>query len=85
MALDGISSWCEENDMVLNARKCEEILICFWKKKPNFQQLIVNDYPVEQVNSAKLLGVLLSSDLKGNEHVEYMSKNLRDASLCCAY
>ena len=36
-SLDGMNSWCEENDMVLKATKCKEILICFWKKKPNFQ------------------------------------------------
>ena len=60
--------------MVLNTRKCKEILICFWKKKPNFQQLTVNNYPVEHVNSAKLLGVMLSSDLKWNEHVAYIVK-----------
>ena len=58
--------------MVLNARKCKEILICFWKKKSNFQQLTLNDYPVEQVKSAKLLGLMLSSDLKWNEHVAYI-------------
>ena len=72
--LDGINLTCEENDMVLNTRKCKEILICFWKKKPNFQQLTVNNYPVEHVNSAKLLGVMLSSDLKWNEHVAYIVK-----------
>ena len=72
--LDGKNLWCEENDMVLNTRKCKEILICFWKKKPNFQQLTVNNYPVEHVNSAKLLGVMLSSDLKWNEHVAYIVK-----------
>ena len=75
--LDGINLWCEENDMVLNTRKCKQILICFWKKKPNFQQLTVNNYPVEHVNSAKLLGVMLSSDLKWNEHVAYIKKSSR--------
>ena len=72
--LYGINLWCEENDMVLNIRKCKEILICFWKKKPNFQQLTVNNYPVEHVNSAKLLGVMLSSDLKWNEQCAYIVK-----------
>jgi hypothetical protein len=61
--------------MVLNAWKCKEILICFLKKKPNFQQLtLINGYPVEQVKSAKLLGLMLSSDLKWNEHVAYIVK-----------
>ena len=60
--------------MVLKTRKCKEILICFWKKKPKFQRLTVNNYPVEHVNSAKLLGVMLSSDLKWNEHVAYIVK-----------
>lgn len=72
--LDGINLWCEENDMALNAQKCKEILICFWKKKPIFQQLTVNDYLVEQVKSAKLLGLMLSSDLKWNEHVAHIVK-----------
>lgn len=35
----------------------------FLEKKPNLQQLTVNDYLVEHVNSAKLLDVMLSSDL----------------------
>ena len=60
--------------MVLSIRKCKGILICFWKKKPNFQQLTVNNYPVEHVNSAKLLGVMLSSDLKWNEQCAYIVK-----------
>ena len=61
--------------MVLNAIKCLEILICFFlKKKSNFQQLTVNDYPVEHVNSAKSFGVMFIIDLKWNEHVEYVVK-----------
>ena len=44
--------------MVLNGKR---------KRKPNFLQLTINDYPVEQVNSAKLLCVMLSSDLKWNQ------------------
>ena len=72
VTLDGINSWCEENDMVLNVQKCKEILFCFWKEKPNFQQLIVDNYVVEQVKSAKLLGLMLSSNLKWNKDVEYI-------------
>ena len=62
------------SDYLIYVCKCKEILICFWIKKPNFQQLTVNNYPVEHVNSAKLLGVMLSSDLKWNEHVAYIVK-----------
>ena len=43
-------------------------------EKETFQQLTVNNYPVEHVNSAKLLGVMLSSDLTWNEHVAYSVK-----------
>ena len=46
----------------------------FLKKKPNLQQLTINDYPVEHVNSAKSFGVMFIIDLKWNEHVEYIVK-----------
>jgi hypothetical protein len=85
ITLDRINSWCEVNDAVLNARKCKEILICSWKKNHNFQQLTVNDYPVEQVKTAKLLGLMLSSDLKWNELVAYIVKNLRDVYICYVF
>ena len=57
--LDGINQWCGENDMLLNIKKCKELLVCFWKNKPNIPPLKLNNHPIEVVQSAKLLLLLL--------------------------
>ena len=72
--LNGIKHWCMCNNMSLNPRKCKDILVCFWKIKPNFPPMTVDGQPTELVKSAKLLGVILSNDLKWNEHVTYIVK-----------
>ena len=60
--------------MSLNPRKCKEILACFWKNKPEFPSMIVDDQPIEVVKSAKLLSVIFKDDLKWNDHVDYILK-----------
>lgn len=72
--LDGIEYWCRRNKMSLNPRKCKELFICFWKNKQNLPPLTVNEQSVDLVKSAKILGVILSDDLKWNEHVSYIVK-----------
>ena len=32
--LDDINQWCGENDILLNIKKCKELLVCFWENKP---------------------------------------------------
>lgn len=32
ITIDGIKSWRDQNDMVLNVQKCKEILFCFGKR-----------------------------------------------------
>ena len=72
--LEGINQWCTRNNMSLNPLKCKEILFYFWKNNPNFPPMTVDEQPIEVVKSAKLLGVILSDDLKWNDHVAYIVK-----------
>ena len=42
----------------------------FVKDKPQFVPIVVNGYELESVTSAKLLGLIISSNLTWNEHLE---------------
>ena len=55
--------------MQLNADKCKELIIDFKKNKHAFSPAVVNGKELAVVNSAKILGITLSNDLKWNFHV----------------
>ena len=52
--------------MITNTKKTKEILIYFGKKvsKDLVPQLIIDELKIEGINTFKLLGVIISSDLK---------------------
>ena len=70
--IDDIEKWCTENDMVLNHAKCKELIISFAKDTPNFRPLFVGEHCISRVSSAKILGLIFSSDLHWNLHIEYI-------------
>ena len=56
--------------MKLNVTKTKEFIISFVKDPKLLDPLTVNSLPLESINTTKLLGVHLSSDLKWSTHVE---------------
>ena len=74
LALDEICQWCDKNQLYLNASKTKEMLINFSRTEPNVPLLSINGETIERVTEAKLLGVVLSSDLKWTSHVDYIHK-----------
>ena len=58
------------NNMKLNVTKTKEFIISFVKDPKLLDPLTVNSLPLESINTTKLLGVHLSSDLKWSTHVE---------------
>ena len=52
-----------------NNNKCKELRISFAKQEAEFDPIVVNGKALECVQSAKLLGVTISSDLRWNNHV----------------
>ena len=46
----------------------------FGKTTPQFRPLVIDNDVIEQVNSTKILGLVLSSDLTWNNHVDFMVK-----------
>ena len=60
----------------LNESKCKELKISFTKSENPLEPTTINNTSTEVVPSAKLLGVLISNDLKWNAHVEMMCKKV---------
>ena len=61
--------------MKLTPKKCKEMLINFLNNS-NFllRPIEIGNNVIERVTTYKSLGVILSSDLKWNSHIEYIVK-----------
>ena len=63
-----IITWTVNNNMKLNISKCKELIIDFSKDKRFFPPLKVADKTIDRVDSARILGTTLQSDMKWNIH-----------------
>ena len=68
--IDHISDWVSSNNLTLNPNKCKFMIISRKRNSVQPPQLILNDTPLEQVETFKYLGVLLSSELSWSVHIE---------------
>jgi hypothetical protein len=79
--ITSVGVWATNNLMKLNAKKCKEMLICFFRNKPDLPSLSVGDQVLELVSSHKVLGLIIQDDFKWNEHIAMIvtkaSKRLR--------
>ena len=71
--LDNVTQWSSANNMKLNVKKTKDFTVSFLINQPLAQPLIVNNQPLEAVNTIKLLGVNLTSDLKWTTHIRHIS------------
>ena len=46
----------------------------FFVPSPSYAPIIIGDRVIDTVSEAKLLGVVISSDLKWNSHINYVYK-----------
>ena len=60
----------------LNESKCKEMTITFSRSNSAFDPITINNKNCELVSSAKLLGLIVSNDLKWNAHVESICKKI---------
>ena len=67
VAVNDIHKFSIEHNMKLNPKKCKEMLI-------NLRPIVLDNNTVERVTTYKLLGIIISDDLKRNEHIHYLSK-----------
>ena len=67
--LTSVDAWASNNLMKLNAKKCKEVLICFFCNKPDLPNLCVGDQALECLSSHKVLGLIIQDDLRWNKHI----------------
>ena len=64
--------------MKINPSKTKELRVCFSFQSPSYAPIIVSD-------RVMLLGVVISSDLKWNSHIDYIIRKLLSACMVCAF
>ena len=69
-----VIQWSIDNRVQLNNDKCKELRISFARKSPEFNPILINGEELEIVQSAKLLGVLISHNLSWNNHITEIVK-----------
>ena len=75
-AVDNLVRAAQADRFQLNEAKCKELQICFARSKRSFPPVVINNKNIEVVKSAKLLGLLISDDLKWNAHVAEIVKKV---------
>jgi len=81
-AVDDLARQASIDGFQLNEAKCKELRIGFSNNNHDFEPLVLNGKPPELVTSAKLLGMILSHDLKWNMHTSELS---RKCSSCLCF
>ena len=64
-----VHKWSNDNKFQFNLGKCKELRFNFTTQPYTDDPLNINGEPFEIVESANVLGVTLTSDLKWNKHV----------------
>ena len=80
-------TWSAEHGMYINEIKTKELLIHFNKKtdRNSIPGITVNGKTIERVETFKLLGVMISSDLSWDAHVIYMLNKVGKRMFCIHY
>ena len=73
--MSDIHKFSIEHNMKLNPKNCKEMLINSMQND-NFitRPIVLGNNTVECVTTYKLLGIIISNDLKWHEHIDYISK-----------
>ena len=72
--LEEISEWTKKKKMQLNVKKTKSMIFNFSKKNQFTTKLSVNNVELEIVKEAKLLGTIITSDLKWNKNTKVIVK-----------
>ena len=72
--LKQIQAWTENQKMVLNKKKTKVMIFNFTNNYKFTAALKVDDEEIEVVEQAKLLGVILTDDLKWDKNTEHLVK-----------
>ena len=70
MDVDAIQGWVNTNHMTLNARKCKFMLVSRKRNTAASPSITLDDTVLESVESFNYLGLVLTSNLSWDEHIE---------------
>ena len=76
-AAEEAHAWSDANDMIINADKTKELLICFCRDSGHHNaipNITIDGNSIERVTSSKVLGITISADLTWNDHIEAIVK-----------
>ena len=67
-------SYCDNNNLQLNASKTREMTVDFGKKKTPIAIIIIKGEPIERVDCFKFLGTIIPSDLGWGNNTDAVAK-----------
>ena len=70
-ATDQVAVWTQKNHMALNVDKTKEMLVWPGRRECTIPHLTIDGAVIERVESTKLLGVIMSNDLRWERHVQH--------------
>ncbi|KAK3566444.1 hypothetical protein QTP86_033288 [Hemibagrus guttatus] len=73
-----LENWCKKNNLLLNISKTKELIVDFsTKQERNYQTPVINESPVERVDSFRYLSVHITQDLSWSCHINTVVKKAR--------
>ena len=72
--VSSLVSWCDTNNLQLNASKTREMIVDFRKRKSPLAPIIVNGDSIERVDCFKFLGTIISNDLTWENNTDAVVK-----------
>ncbi|KAK3513077.1 hypothetical protein QTP70_000956 [Hemibagrus guttatus] len=70
-----LDNWCQRNNLLLNISKTKELIVdVSTKQERNYQAPVINESPVERVDSFRYLGVQITQGLSWSCHINTMVK-----------
>ena len=73
-------SWCKDNNMVINDTKTKTMLVTTYQKLTHLEtkelDIYYDELKLENVNSEKLLGVIIDKRLSWREHVDKVANTM---------
>ena len=78
--LNAVTTWCEDNRMVLNVAKTKCMLITTKQRRHHLRNnqlaITLNDQELQQVKQHKVIGVVVDENLQWREHVNGVFKKV---------
>ena len=77
--LNDVASWCSSNQMIIHPQKTKCMVITsrqMHQLRPLMLNLSINNHPIEQASTHKVLGIIIDQELKWESHIDSLAKKL---------